>query len=53
MEDEYDDDPFDDPFGDALHVSTEFQTTRDSSAVDGQSASGDNDANGVVERCTY
>ena len=33
MEDECDDDPFDDPFGDALHVSSGLQETRDSSAV--------------------
>ena len=31
MEDECDDDPFDDPFGDALHVSSGLQETRDSS----------------------
>jgi len=34
MEDECNDDPFDDPFGDALHVSSGLQATRDSSAVD-------------------
>ena len=33
MEEECDDDPFDDPFGDALHVSSGLQETRDSSAV--------------------
>ena len=40
MEDECDDDPFDDPFGDALHVSSGLQTTRDSSAVDDESVGG-------------
>ena len=50
MEDDCDDDPFDDPFGDALYVSSGLQTTRDSSAVDGESVGGENAVNGVVER---
>jgi len=50
MADDRDDDPFDDPFGDALHVSSGVQTTRDSSAVDGESVGGENAVNGVVER---
>lgn len=37
MEDECDSDPFDEPLGDAFNVSSGFQTTRDSSAVDGAS----------------
>ena len=50
MEDECDDDPFDDPFGDALHVSSGLQETRDSSAVDDESVGGENAVKGVVER---
>jgi len=50
MEDECDDDPFDDPFGDALHVSSGLQTTRDSSAVDDEWEGGENSVKGVVER---
>ena len=50
MEDECDDDPFDDPFGDALHVSSGLQTTRDSSAGDDESVGGENAVKGVVER---
>ena len=50
MEDDCDDDPFDDPFGDALHVSSGLQTTRDSSAVDDESVGGENAVKGVVER---
>ena len=50
MEDECDDDPFDDPFGDALHVSSGLQTTRDSSAIDEESVGGENAVKGVVER---
>ena len=48
MEDECDDDPFDDPFGDALHVSSGLQTTRDSSAVDDESVGGENAVKGGV-----
>ena len=50
MEEECDDDPFDDPFGDALHVSSGIQATRDSSAVDDESVGGENAVKGVVER---
>ena len=50
MEDECDDDPFDDPFGDALHVSSGLQETRDSSAVDDESVSGENAVKGGVAR---
>lgn len=45
-----DDDPFDDPFGDALHVSSGLQTTRDSSAVDDESVGGENAVKGGVAR---
>ena len=47
MEDECDDDPFDDPFGNALHVSSGLQTTRDSSAVDEDSVGGENAVKGL------
>ena len=50
MEEECDDDPFDDPFGDALHVSSGLQATRDSSAVDDESVGGENAVKGVVAR---
>ena len=48
MEEECDDDPFDDPFGDALHVSSGLQETRDSSAVDDESVGGENAVKGGV-----